>query len=164
MATPRRNYPYLLPCAAAVLFTAASAHATPAAPSEAQPEQEHRAAGADWLERRASEGTAESMNAGVLGGAYLTPHNFAKIQATETHGKGHLPRADKDLSAELSAVQRYGLEEETEILDGDWWLPALGFLSATLTGVLMYARNPLSRKRKYRRTPHEPYGPYRKRG
>lgn len=164
MATQRRNYLYLLPCAAAVLLAAATAHATPAPSQGEQPEQEHRNAGADWLEQRVSEGQAESLNASVLSSTYLTPHGFAKMQASENHGKAHLPRMDKDLSAELSAVQRYGLVEETEILDDDWWLPALGFLSATITGVLMYARNPLTRKRKYRRTPHEPFGPYGRRG
>ncbi|GAB2841954.1 hypothetical protein GCM10027277_06230 [Pseudoduganella ginsengisoli] len=72
-------------------------------------------------------------------------------------------REDLDLSANDSAAQRWNLTNDEPLFGEHWWQPVTGIAAALLVAVLMYMRHPIQRKRKYRRTPHEPTGEYSRR-
>lgn len=71
-------------------------------------------------------------------------------------------REDLDLSANESAARRYNLVDEEPLVSEHWWQALPGIVVALLLGLALYMRHPIQRKRKYRRTPHEPTGPYKR--
>lgn len=89
---------------------------------------------------------------------YLTPASFSRVPDNDSHGSRlHLPRQDPN----LQAIDPYASVRSPVTPDDDFsltglWISGLGLLSATISGILLYARNPISRKRKYRNKPGEP--------
>ncbi|MRV76178.1 hypothetical protein GJ700_31165 [Duganella sp. FT92W] len=72
-------------------------------------------------------------------------------------------REDMDLTANDSAILRYNLQNDEPIFSEHWWQALPGVGVALFLGLAMYMRHPIQRKRKYRSTPHEPYGGYSRR-
>jgi len=73
-------------------------------------------------------------------------------------------REDLNLSANESAAQRYNLVDEEPLVNEHWWQALPGIGVALFLGLALYMRRPIQRKRKYRSTPHEPFGTYSRRG
>lgn len=73
------------------------------------------------------------------------------------------PKEDRDLSANESAAGRGGAADEEALLNENWWQAVPGIVTALVLGLILYMRKPVQRKRKYRTTPHEPTGPYKRR-
>ncbi|MBY0241343.1 MAG: hypothetical protein K2X55_18710 [Burkholderiaceae bacterium] len=71
-------------------------------------------------------------------------------------------REDLDLSANDSAARRYNLVDEEPLVSEQWWQALPGIVVALFLGLALYMRHPIQRKRKYRSTPHEPTGPYKR--
>lgn len=90
--------------------------------------------------------------AGSLSQAYLTPVAFSRAQSNDTNAiRLHLPRHDPDLEAiDPYASSRYPSGADDGINPAWLWLSGLGLVTAAISGVLQYARNPITRKRKYR--------------
>ncbi|MYN10993.1 hypothetical protein [Pseudoduganella aquatica] len=88
---------------------------------------------------------------------YLTPAGFSRTPANDSNGSRlHLPRQDPDLDAiDPYGGSRYPARPDDEISPAALWISGLGLLTATISGILLYARNPISRKRKYRNRPGE---------
>jgi hypothetical protein len=89
---------------------------------------------------------------------YLTPASFSRVPANDSNvSRLHLPRQDPDLDAiDPYGGSRYTVRPDDEISPTALWISGLGLLTAAISGVLLYARNPISRKRKYRNRPGEP--------
>lgn len=125
----------------------------------------------EWLEPTAI-GASGATSSGVVPSAgdhnpLLAANGFNTATSAKENAKPGLPerREDGDLNANQSAIERFGLGSiEESLLPENWWQAAPGLLTALVIAIMMYMRNPMSRKRKYRRTPHEPYGRYKKRG
>ncbi|KQX01266.1 hypothetical protein ASC94_01055 [Massilia sp. Root418] len=82
--------------------------------------------------------------------AYLTPANFSRAQAGDANASLlHLPRQDADLDA-IDPYKRHPTSADDGLNPTVLWLSALGLVTAAVSGVLQYARNPITRKRKYR--------------
>jgi hypothetical protein len=83
---------------------------------------------------------------------YLIPAGFSRVPSNDITGKRlHLPRQDPDLNAiDPYADSRYTARQDELISPAGLWTAGLGLLTATISGILLYARNPISRKRKYR--------------
>jgi hypothetical protein len=90
--------------------------------------------------------------AGSLSQGYLTPVAFSWAQSNDTNASRlHLPRHDPDLEAiDSHASSRYPSRADDGINPAWLWLSGLGLVTAAISGVLQYARNPITRKRKYR--------------
>lgn len=82
--------------------------------------------------------------------AYLTPANFSRAQAGDSSANRlHLPRQDPDLDA-IDPYKHYPAHADDGLNPTVLWLSGLGLLTAAISGILQYARNPITRKRKYR--------------
>jgi hypothetical protein len=90
--------------------------------------------------------------AGSLSQAYLTPVAFSRAQSNDSNAiRLHLPRHDPDLEAiDPYASSRYPSGADDGINPAWLWLSGLGLVTAAISGILQYARNPITRKRKYR--------------
>lgn len=77
------------------------------------------------------------------------------------HVPGH--REDRNLDAGEPLLGSYNLADEEPLLSENWWQAVPGVMTALIAGVMLYMRKPVQRKRKYRSTPHEPTGPYKRR-
>jgi len=89
---------------------------------------------------------------------YLTPAGFSRAPANDSNvSRLHLPRQDPDLDTiDPYGGSRYPARPDDEISPTALWTAGLGLLTAAISGILLYARNPISRKRKYRNRPGEP--------
>lgn len=89
--------------------------------------------------------------------AYLTPAGFSRVPANDSNvSRLHLPRQDPDLDTiDPYGGSRYTVRQDDAISPAALWTTGLGLLTATISGILLYARNPISRKRKYRNQPGE---------
>jgi hypothetical protein len=82
--------------------------------------------------------------------AYLTPASFSRAQANDSNASRlHLPRQDPDLDS-IDPYKRYPASAEDRVNPAVLWISMLGLITAAISGILQYARNPITRKRKYR--------------
>ena len=82
--------------------------------------------------------------------AYLTPAGFSRAQANDSNASRlHLPRQDPDLDS-IDPYKRYPSSAEQGMNPAVLWISMLGLATAAISGILQYARNPITRKRKYR--------------
>ena len=82
--------------------------------------------------------------------AYLTPAGFTRAQADGGNASRlHLPRQDLDLDS-IDPYKRYASSAEEGMNPAVLWISMLGLATAAISGILQYARNPITRKRKYR--------------
>jgi len=82
--------------------------------------------------------------------AYLTPAGFSRTQANDSNASRlHLPRQDPDLDS-IDPYKRYPSSAEQGVNPAVLWISMLGLATAAISGILQYARNPITRKRKYR--------------
>lgn len=110
-----------------------------------------------WLEQ-----PVQSVQDAVTDGAsasLATPPALVANHATHIGRQ----REDMDLTANDSAIARYNLKDDEPIFSEHWWQALPGIAVAVFLGLAMYMRHPIQRKRKYRSTPHEPYGGYKRR-
>lgn len=110
-----------------------------------------------WLEQPMHDpGAVEtSLAAGIATPAALVAGHASHIARQ---------REDLNLSASESAVQRHHLVDQEPLISEHWWQALPGIGVALFLGLALYMRRPIQRKRKYRSTPHEPNGVYRRRG
>lgn len=147
--------------AAVLLCTAGPAGATATLSEENAPPAIERAVADDtakpaisWLDQTTHPQLPGSVD--TLASGLATP---APLVASHTSHIGR-QREDMDLSANDSAIQRYNLKDDEPLLNEQWWQALPGIAFAVIVALVMYMRHPIQRKRKYRRSPHEPYGPY----
>lgn len=121
-----------------------------AAPQGDAPE----ATGIEWLDQ---ESAASLHAANSFSNSYLTPPGFSKVHDNDAlPTRLHLHRNDPDLAVTGPyGTPSYQLSPSEEMDPALLGLAALGVATAAVSGVLLYARNPISRKRKYRRTAEE---------
>lgn len=147
----------MLTCAAAPSIAAVNpADALPATMENSAPPAGPAAQKIDWHEQplhtRAADG-GDTLAATVATPAVLAATHTAQIARQ---------REDMDLTSNESAIQRYNLQDEEPLLNEHWWQALPGIGVALFFGLVLYMRHPIQRKRKYRRTPHEPDGRYRR--
>lgn len=124
--------------------------ASPAAPA-LPPSGQDEATGLEWLEQQ----DASFLAANSFTNGYLTAHGFSKVHDNDAlAARLHLPRSDPDLSAN-DPYGPYRPVSNDELDPALLGLAVLGLASASISGFLLYARNPITRKRKYRRTTDE---------
>lgn len=164
MATAHRNiWPGLLSVAALVvaLPAAATINQPDGFPAASQDKLQLPAAPIDsapplsWLEQpMQSMGAADtSLAIGIV-----TPATLLTSHATHIARQ----REDMDLNANDSAVRRYNLVDDEPLISEHWWQALPGIVVTLFLGVALYMRHPIQRKRKYRSTPHDPTGPYKR--
>jgi hypothetical protein len=146
-------------CAAISLADAASA-STEA--DEAQPSRP--APAVEWLVRP----DAQPLRSDIVRDDHAFPPSFVQTMVLADLNQ-HLPpgagrREDLDLNANAPGFIRYGFTDEEPLLSEYWWQAIPGVMTTLIAGLMLYMRKPVQRKRKYRSTPHEPTGPYRRRG
>lgn len=110
----------------------------------------------DWHEQPLHVRPADGSDA--VSAAAATP---AVLAATHTAQIAR-QREDMNLTSNESALQRYNLQDDEPLVSEHWWQALPGIGVALFFGIVLYMRHPIQRKRKYRRTPHEPYDRYRR--
>lgn len=109
------------------------------------------ATGLEWM----SQQEASFLATNSFSNGYLNARGYSKVHDNDAlAARLHLPRSDPDLAAS-NPYGPYRLSASDEFDPALLALAALGLVTASISGILLYARNPLSRKRKYRRTPDE---------
>ncbi|CAN7309354.1 hypothetical protein LJR289_001557 [Pseudoduganella sp. LjRoot289] len=117
----------------------------------AAPAEPAEATGLEWLEQH----DTAFLAANSFSNGYLTAHGFSKVHDNDAlAARLHLPRNDPDLAAN-DPYGPYPLRTSDELDPALLGLAALGMATAAVSGILLYARDPISRKRKYRRSSAE---------
>lgn len=127
--------------------------AMPAGDAQTAPATQE-ASGIEWMEQ---QGGATLLADNSFSHSYMTPPGFSKSHANDAlPARLHLQRVDPDLaSSDPYGTPVFRLRTDDEIDPAILALGGLGAVTAAISGILLYARNPISRKRKYRRTPEE---------
>ena len=87
---------------------------------------------------------------GSIAQGYVTPASFSKAQAYDNSvNRLHLPHQDADLDS-TDPFKGKSSKAEEGMNPAVLWLSILGLATAAISGILQYARNPITRKRKYR--------------
>ncbi|WP_157201019.1 hypothetical protein [Massilia sp. Root351] len=137
--------------AAAVPAIASAPRSTPASPTAAQaaatPAPTGPSAAFEALDQTEPQLLAA---AGSVAQGYVTPASFSKPQAYDhSANRLHLPRQDADLDS-LDPFKGKAAKADEGMNPALLWLSILGLATAAISGILQYARNPITRKRKYR--------------
>ncbi|MES2261664.1 MAG: hypothetical protein V4724_24370 [Pseudomonadota bacterium] len=113
-----------------------------------------------WLEQPGNRADGAMFTAHSFSNSYLTPLGFIKIASNDGRSLNmHLPRLDLQL-IETRDTDSAAIREVRQAQEGNpatYWIMSLGLVTATITGLLMHGRNPVSRKRKYRQNPGQPH-------
>lgn len=118
------------------------------------PTEPQVANGMEWMEQ---QGGATLIAANSFSHGYMTPHGFSKNHANDALPKRlHLQRVDPDLASSAPyGTPVFQLRTDDKIDPAILALAGLGVVTAAVSGIVLYSRNPVSRKRKYRRTAEE---------
>jgi hypothetical protein len=112
------------------------------------------ASGIEWMEQQDG---LHLLASNSFSNDYLTPHGFSKNLVNDSlAARLQVKHVDPELpSRESYDMSRQQLRTDDELNLTAVWIAGLGLLTASVSGILLYARNPIPRKRKYRRSAEE---------